>query len=47
MLEITQLTGAIDFNNMEKSTMEVNGYHQLFGYHNCFCYPHNCYVYAW
>ncbi len=32
MLVITQLTVAIDFHGMEKNTMEVNGYRQLFAY---------------
>ncbi len=32
MLVTNQLTEAIDFNSIEKNTMEVNGYRQLFGY---------------
>ncbi len=32
MLVTKQLTVAIDFHYMEKNTMEVNGYRQLFGY---------------
>ncbi len=32
MLETKKLTVAIDFHSIEKNTMEVNGYRQLFGY---------------
>ncbi len=32
MLAAKQLTVAIDFHCIEKSTLEVNGYRQLFGY---------------
>ncbi len=31
MLVTKQLLVAIDFHSMEKTTMEVNGYRQLFG----------------
>jgi len=34
--EYKQLVDPIDFHSMEKSTMEVNGLHQLFGYLFCF-----------
>ncbi len=32
MLETKHLTVAIDFHSIEKNTMEINGYHQLFGF---------------
>ncbi len=32
MLVAKELTVAIDFCSMEKTTMEANGYYQMFGY---------------
>ncbi len=38
ILVAKQLTVAIDFHNMKKNTMEVNGYLQIFGYQHSFKY---------
>ncbi len=39
---IKQLTVTIDFHSMEKNTMQVNGYQQLFGFQHPLKYLHLC-----